>query len=148
MTAHFFSNIYTLDLSSNLLIHINLNLVSESIICCFIPSTTNCINENTYKMCFGLFYTLYSRVGGYISTITSVITMVFRACLGDLPSCMPRRSEIRFFCSKAAPLSSGQIVPNLTIAEGNSILPTCETKCQTRYCQSFHGYHGPHQCLH
>ena len=61
---------------------------------------------------------------------------------------MPRRPETRFFCSKAAPLSSGRIVPIVTIAKGNSIFPTCGTKCQTLFCQSFHGYHGQHQCLH
>ena len=49
----------------------------------------------------------------------------FWACLGDLPSGMPRRPETPFF-SKAAPLSSGQIVPRVTIAKGNSINPTCE----------------------
>ena len=55
----------------------------------------------------------------------------FCACLGDLPSGMLRRPETLFFCSKAdkaAPLSSGW--PRVTIAKGNSIIPTCETYCQ------------------
>ena len=32
-----------------------------------------------------------------------------------------------FFCSKAAPLASGRIVPRVTIAKGNSIHPTWDT---------------------
>ena len=31
------------------------------------------------------------------------------------------------FCLKAAPLSSGRIVPRVKIAKGNSINATCET---------------------
>ena len=129
LTDHFFSHILTLDLSRNLLVNINLNLiklqhlvvlylnynslkeinlgealynfrlltfrkshynsyilfnipsycdivVSDSTICCFLPSTTNCISEDTYIMCFGLFHTLHARVVGYILTIISVVTMV------------------------------------------------------------------------
>ena len=44
----------------------------------------------------------------------------FWVCLGDSPPGMLRRSKV-------APLSSGQIVPNVTIAKGHSIRPTCET---------------------
>ena len=129
LTAHLFSNILTLDLSSNMLVYININLiklqhlivlylnynplkeinlgealynfrllifkksyynsfisftipgyydvaVSDSSICCFLPSTANCISENKYRMCFGLFHTLCARVVGYILTIISVVTMV------------------------------------------------------------------------
>ena len=43
----------------------------------------------------------------------------FWACLGDSPPRMPRRPEIRFLCLKVAPLSSGRLVPGVTIAEGN-----------------------------
>ena len=54
------------------------------------------------------------------------------ACLGglDLPPWL-------VFCAKAAPLSSGQIVPRVTIAQGNYIHPTWETLCQTLYCRLF-----------
>ena len=129
LTDHFISNILTLDLSSNMLVYININLiklqhlivlylnynplkvialgevqynlrllfyrksyynsyiffqmpgyfdvvVSESSICCFLPST-NCISEHTNRLlCFGLFHTLHVRVVGYILTIISVVTMV------------------------------------------------------------------------
>ena len=49
----------------------------------------------------------------------------FGACLGDLPSGMPRRPEPHLFKSGSAIVGSDS--PRVTIAKGNSIFPTCET---------------------
>ena len=64
---------------------------------------------------------------GFESVLLHSPNKGFWACLGDLPPGMPRRPESLFFFSKAGPLSSGRIVPRVTIAKGNSINPTCET---------------------
>ena len=57
--------------------------------------------------------------------------------LADLLPRHAQTSRHSFFLSKAAPPSSGQIIPGVTIAEGNSIHHTWETWCQTLYCRLF-----------